>query len=413
MRIVILTQYYPPETGAPQNRLHALTKSFGELGNEVTVLTAMPNYPQMSIFERYSKKLYVKEKEGNVIIHRSAIFVTRSKSVPLRLLNYFSFVITSLVIGLVKLKKHDVLICESPPLFLGISAYLLSRIKRSKLIMNISDLWPESAERLGLVSNQFLLKLSTRLELFLYKKSILISGQTKGIVSNISSRLKNKPVYWLPNGADSALLEDSKIESNWRSENGYRSDQFLLLYAGIIGHAQGLEVILKAASLLKKNSKIRFIIIGSGPELPMLIELKKSLMLENVTFFNPVSKAEMNPILSSIDAGVVPLKKLELFKGAIPSKIFELLAFSKPVFLGVDGEAKQLFVEEGKCAIYFDPENYTDLANKVQQFEEQRDRVIELGSNGRTYVAEYFHRDTIARQFNIFIHGRLEAETKK
>ena len=156
MKILLLTQYFPPETGAPQNRLHSLATYLSDFGAGITVLTAMPSYPQSVIYPGYKNKWYKKEKDGDLTIYRSWIYVSKSKSVVARLLNYFSFVITAFIIGLVRIKRHDVIICESPPLFLGMTAVLLKWIKSCKLVFNVSDLWPESAEKLDIISNKTL-----------------------------------------------------------------------------------------------------------------------------------------------------------------------------------------------------------------------------------------------------------------
>lgn len=409
MKIVILTQYFPPEIGAPQNRLFELAVRLQKKGAEITVLTAMPNYPQMSIQENYRGKFYCSEEMEGLQILRSWIFVSKSKSIALRLLNYFSFVFSSFWIGLVKLKKHDYLLCESPPLFLGITAYLLKKTKGSKLIFNVSDLWPESAEKLGLVTNKFFLNSATKLEEFLYKKSSLISGQTQGIVKNIQQRFPQKKVYWLPNGVDLNFYNFSNSSSNWRIQNNFKENDFVFFYAGIIGHAQGLEVILNAAALLKNNTQLKFVLLGSGPEKEKLILLKEELKLQNVFFFDAVAKSQMPEIVAAIDVSIIPLKKLDLFKGAIPSKIFENLAMKKPILLGVEGEAKELFIDEGKCGWAFEPENEKDLAEKIIQSVGQKENLAEFGNNGYNYVKLKFTRDLIAENFwNFLIQNQNE-----
>ena len=399
MRLLILTQYYPPETGAAQNRLHELAKRLKVKGMDVEVLTAMPNYPNMKIMDGYRWKFNVREVIDDIIVTRSWIYVKNSKSIFHRLLNYFSFVITSFFTGCFRTGKYDFILCESPPLFLGMSAYLLSRFKRAKLVFNVSDLWPESAEKLGLINSRFLLGISTRLEEFLYRKSALIVGQTKGIVSNISERIPNKKVYWLPNGAELKYYKPGREKGNWRDENGFGPDDFLAFYGGILGHAQGLEVILKAASRLSNNNAIKFIIMGSGPLKEKLIDLKKELDISNVFFFDTLPKIHIPNVLEAIDASVIPLKKLELFKGAIPSKIFESLAMKKPIILGVEGEAKELFIEEGHCGVFFEPENENDLAEKVLYLAENRSMLDELGQNARAYAERKFDREKIADAF--------------
>lgn len=409
MKFLFLTQYFPPEVGAPQNRLYELAIRLKEEGVDVTVLTAMPNYPSMEIHEEYAGKTYCYEEMEGLKVHRSSIFVTKSKSIVKRLQNYFSFVWSSYRIGITKLEgNYDYIFCESPPLFLGISALLLCKNKKAKLIFNVSDLWPESAEKLGLVTNKFFLKLATILEEYLYQKSILITGQTQGIVKDISARFPQKNVYWLPNGVDLRFYNPDDVVSNWRSENKFHKDDLLLLYAGILGHAQGLEVILNAANLTKKHPEIKYLMLGSGPEKEKLLKLKEELELDNVFFLDLIPKSEMPQIVKAIDVALVPLKKLDLFLGAIPSKIFENLAMKKPLLLGVDGEAKELFIKKGNAGLFFEPENSDDLAEKAIYLNSNRTKLVELGNNGRDYVNEFFNRDKLAKSF----HKELQKITK-
>lgn len=407
MKIIILTQYFPPEVGAPQNRLYELAIRLQKMGAQVTVLTAMPNYPQMKVHENYRGKFYVKENLNGLTVHRSWIYVTTDKGIFKRLLNYFSFVITSFWIGMFKLRKSDFIICESPPLFLGITAYFLKLFKRSKLVFNVSDLWPESAEKLGLVTNKTMLKLATVLEEFLYRKSDLISGQTQGIVKDISARNPTKKIHWLPNGVDLNLYNHNELQQDWRIQNNFNDEDFLLLYAGIIGHAQGLEIIPKAAQLLKDYPHIKFIVLGSGPVKNDIVQLTRSLLLTNVFFFDAVTKKEMPAIVSACDVALIPLKKLDLFKGAIPSKIFENLAMKKPILLGVEGEAKDLFIDEGQCGLAFEPENESDLTKKILELQSDKQKLKQYGENGLSYVKTKFTRDLIASDFYKFLKENI------
>ena len=403
MKILILTQYFPPEVGAPQNRLYELAVRLEQKGADITVLTAMPNYPQMKIHKSYIGKFRHYENMNELKVYRSWIFVSKSKSVFFRLLNYFSFVWSSFWSGWLRLTWYDYVICESPPLFLGITAYLLAKLKGAKLIFNVSDLWPESAEKLNIVTNKFFLGMAYRLENFLYKKSEIVTGQTQGIVKSISSRFPSTKTFWLPNGVDISLYSSFKDNSGWRYKNNFLQSDFILLYGGILGHAQGLEVILNAANILKSNKDIKFILLGSGPEKEKLEKLKSNLSIENIFFINTVPKKEMPVIINAANATIIPLKKLELFKGAIPSKIFESLSMEKPILLGVEGEAKELFIEEGNCGIAFEPENADDLAKKIIQLYHDRELLKQLGENGRKYVTEKFNKDLIAENFWNFL----------
>jgi len=399
MRLLILTQYYPPEIGAPQNRLHELAIRLKANKIEVEVLTALPNYPVSEIMKGYEKGKNRYEEIDGIPVHRAWIYVSKSKGIISRLLNYFSFVCSSYWKGR-KMKNFDYLLVESPPLFLGYSAMALSKKLNAKIIFNVSDLWPESAEKLGIVTNKRLLNLAYNLETKCYTKAHLITGQTQGIVDDIRSRFPEKRVYWLPNGVDVSFYNPSKIQiGNFRQKNGFLPDAVLFFYGGIIGHAQGLEVILHAANLLRDKSNIHFILQGSGPEKEMLMELKETLDLTNVHFLEPVTKKEMPAILKSIDVALVPLKNLPLFHGAIPSKVFEALAMEIPLILGVDGEARTHFIDKGNAGLFFKPENVEDLAKQVLFLSENPEKRAEMGRNARMYVVENFDRNKIAAAF--------------
>ena len=203
MKLLILTQYFPPEVGAPQNRLFELAIRLKKMGVNVTVLTAMPNYPQMKIYDGYEGKNYMYEEIEGIPVHRASIYLPKNKSIIQRLLNYFSFVYSSAQVGKNRIGDVDVILCESPPLFLGYSALYLKRKKKAKLIFNVSDLWPESAEKLGVVTNKWMLKLAYRLEKKLYRKSILVTGQTQGICKNINDRFPLVKTYWFSITCDS------------------------------------------------------------------------------------------------------------------------------------------------------------------------------------------------------------------
>jgi glycosyltransferase involved in cell wall biosynthesis len=196
-----------------------------------------------------------------------------------------------------------------------------------------------------------------------------------------------------------SYYEISLDDKAWRLESGFAGDDFLLLYAGIIGHAQGLEVVLKAADLLRNNKKLRFIIVGAGPERDKLVRMKEVQSLDNLFFFDSMPRTRLLRIIASSDVALIPLRKIDLFKGAIPSKIFENLALRKPVLLGVEGEAKELFIEEGNAGLAFVPEDEHDLAAKAQMLFEDSQLTADLGESGYQYVNQNFNWDTIADDF--------------
>lgn len=399
MRILILTQYYPPEIGAPQNRLHELAVRLKAYGAHIEVLTALPNYPQMEIQEAYRNGRNREELIDGIAVHRSWIYISRSKGIIARLLNYFSFVWSSYWRGR-KLKQFDFLLVESPPLFLGYSAMALAKKLSAKLIFNVSDLWPESAEKLGIVNNKTMLNMAYRLEAKCYQKAALITGQTQGITNDITTRFAHKAVYWLPNGVNIDFYNPDNFEAGaFRHKNGFSEADILFFYGGIIGYAQGLEVILHAAHEVRNIPSLKFIIQGVGPEKSKLLQLHKDLKLTNVYFLDPVPKTQMPSVLKDIDVALVPLKKLAIFEGAIPSKVFEALSMEVPLLLGVDGEARQHFIENAKAGWYFEPENVRALVEVLLELAANTNAIEVAGRNGRAYVSKHFNRDQIAATF--------------
>ncbi|MFK7755330.1 MAG: glycosyltransferase family 4 protein [Flavobacteriales bacterium] len=402
-KLVILTQYYPPETGAPQNRLHSLSINMKKQGYDVSVFTGMPNYPKMELHDEYKRKWFGKETIDGIVVWRSWLLVTEKSSIIFRLLNYFSFCFTSFFRMLLRMKKSDVLVCESPPLFLGMTAVLISWIKRTPLVFNVSDLWPKSAEELGLITNQTIIGMTTWLEEWIYKRSKAITGQTQGIVADIKERFPNKPIHWLPNGVDAELLaRDIAGLKDLREELGISAAEFVICYAGIIGHAQGLEIVIETAKALR-NEAVTFILAGSGPVLESLEKAKQEHNLEKVIFLGPLPKSDMPSVIATQDAAFIPLKKSKLFLGAIPSKLFENSALKKPLLLGVDGEAKALFIDQGKAGLFYEPENTAELVKCIKQLMSDKALVKELGENGRAYVSTYFNRENIAISFHEFL----------
>jgi glycosyltransferase involved in cell wall biosynthesis len=393
MRILILTQYFPPEVGAPQNRLLEMARVLRHEGNEVEVLTAMPNYPALRIEAAYRGRMIAEDRIDRIRVIRTWIYASPKKTFVRRLLNYFSFVLSSFL-GAVRTLPCDVVICESPPLFLGFSGWVIAVFKRASFVFNISDLWPESAERLGIVSKGAALSACYALEAFLYQRAALVSGQTRGIVGSIKSRFPNVSTHWMPNGVDCHLYQGKGGNPYLDKTNGTK----VFIYAGVLGHAQGLEVILDAARRMADRDDIRFVIIGDGPEREKL-EIEAREMGDQVSFLSPMLKTEVIARVAEAYGYIVPLRRLDLFKGAIPSKLFDALALGVPILLGVDGEARDLFIDEGEGGLYFEPENGGALSEAVLRLVESVELRDELGRKGREFVLNRFDRRRISKSF--------------
>jgi glycosyltransferase involved in cell wall biosynthesis len=205
---------------------------------------------------------------------------------------------------------------------------------------------------------------------------------------------------------DTAEFSSRLTERDWRSENGFADSDLLLYFGGLLGYAQGLDCLLRAAVQLRDLPQVKFVIVGEGPEKARLMQMKLDLEAQNVYFFPSVQKSEIADVIAAMNAGIIPLRKLDLFLGAIPSKIFEILCLKKPLLLGIEGEAKMLFVEQGEAGWAFEPENASQLAALIRQIAAAPETLHKKGENGYRYVREHFDRRQIAEDFWQFLHAR-------
>lgn len=390
IRLLILTQYFPPEIGAPQSRLSELAQELTKYGFNVSVLTAMPNYPSGKIHPGYGG-FFKKGSMGEVNVYHSYVYPTQSINFFRRMANYISFVISSFIVGLF-LRKPHIIFTESPPLFLGISGFLLSRVKQSKWILNIADLWPSSAVELGIIERKSsLFRMSDRLECFLYNHADLVTGQSKSILKNITDRYSKIRTYHLSNGVNSDRFQPIIKNHNTKIK---------IMYAGLHGLAQGLDQIIQASIILSSNDSIEFIFIGDGPVKTQLIDQAQHSGIQNVTFLDPIPSSQIPAALLAADILLVPLK-VQL-TGAVPSKLYEGMAAGKPIILIAESEAAEI-LNNAECGISVKPGDTNGLVSAILRLasdEEERNR---LGSNGRKAAIENYDRRKIAQKFANFL----------
>ncbi len=405
MKLTILTQYYPPEIGAPQARLSNLAKHFVAKGHQVVVLTAMPNYPTGRIQNGYGG-FFRREQSESVDVLRTFIYPTQKSDFIHRLGNYFSFVVSSSVCGSFALREADYLMVESPPLFLGLAGFWLSRLKRARLIFNVSDLWPESVASLGMVDRQGMaFRMSERLEEFCYKHAWLITGQSRTIIAEIERRYPELQTFHLSNGVDMQRFEPNQVRPQARAELSSNGN-FVVVYAGLHGLAQGLEQVLKAASIVREQHGFQFVLIGDGPEKQMLLAQARSQNLQQVSFFDPRPACEIPNFLTAADAVLVTLKGQ--ITGAVPSKLYEAMACGRPVILVAQGEAAEI-VRRHEAGIVVEP---GDIQALVQSFTLLRDNPelrFRMGANGRAAVRVHFNRELIASRFINHLENNLNS----
>jgi glycosyltransferase involved in cell wall biosynthesis len=401
MHIFLLTQYFPPESGASQNRLGDLAERLVQFGHDVTVLTAFPNYPEGRIFQGYRGHLLKTETWRGMRVIRTWVYATKSQHTIPRLLNYCSFTFLACLFGPFLVGSRDILVVDSPPLFLGLAGMLVTQLKRAKLVLNVADLWPESAVALGVISDHILIRILTAFEESLYSHSALITAQTKGIVASIQRRTAGIPVQLLTNGVTPQFLKQTAHAALEREQTRKQfgwDGRFVVGYAGRHGVAQGLDIVLRASPLISGNPNILFALFGDGPDKPRLEKVAAANDLHNVRFYPQEPVARVPHILTAMDAILVPLCRQELFKGALPSKLFDAMGAGKPVIAAAEGEARAI-VEESGGGTCVEPENSYDLASAIMKLVRDPAAREIMGSNARSYVLHHYNRENVARKF--------------
>lgn len=390
MRVIYLCQHFPPETGAPQIRVYEVSKELISRGHQVEVITAFPHHPHGIIPEEYKGRFYMFENWDGIPVHRSWIYPSPKGSFWKRLASYFSFTFSAFY-SILKSKPTDVIICNSPPLFLGITGYLGAKMKRAKFVFNVADIWPESAVELGILKNRSFIRMAERLEMFLYRKSWKIATATEGIKEYMVRKgKKEEDVFLLPNGVNTDTFAPQSKNTELLREVGIEGKK-VFMYAGNLGYAQGLDSVLRAAALLKdKQPDAHFLFVGDGQEREKLLNLKEELQLDNVTFYGSVPVSAMPDMFAAADYSIVSLRNIELFKGARPSKIFPAISSGVPVLYCGDGESAAI-LEEYNCGKIAPPENPEGIAAEVSDLMSVSDKDYQtMRENGRKLAIDQY-----------------------
>ena len=398
MRILYLSQYFPPEVGATQTRAYEMAQGLLRAGHQVTMLTEVPNHPEGIIRPEYRGKFWQRETLEGIDVIRVWVKTSPVKTFKTRLAFYLSYMLNAVLAGLFMARgRYDVIYATSPPLFVGAAALALSYLRRIPLVFEVRDLWPESAVALGELRNLRFIRWATRLEEACYRRARRIVVVTEGLRARLLERGISATKFTLiPNGANTELFQPQpEAGQQLRTELGLE-DKFLIVYAGIHGIAQGLETILYAADRLRTHPHIHFLFIGEGPCKEDLLTLKAKLDLPNVAMLEAQPREAIPVYLSAADVALAPLRRLELFKGAVPSKIFDAWACACPVLMSIDGEARAV-LSQAQGGIFFPPEDVAALVSTVLALADEPVACRRMGENGRRFVAAHYSRQAQAR----------------
>ena len=385
MRFLFLTQYFPPEIGGPQTRLRCLAEELARLGHQVEVVTALPNYPRGAFFEGYRGKAYLREERAGVTVHRVWLYPAQGGGWA-RILNYLSFTLASLF-GLARARKPDYLLVESPPLTLSLPAYLASRWWRVPFLFNVADLWPDAVRDSGFLEEGLALRALRRLEAWSYQKAAYVSAVTEGIRSELLTRKRvpAEKLLYLPNGVDVNHYRprppDLDLKRSLRLEG-----KKVVLWAGTLGHAHGLEFVLRAAARIS-SPEIHFLFLGDGSARKELEALAGRLSLSNVSFRDPVPVEELPAYYSISECALASLRRLPTHEGARPSKVFPALASGTPVLFVGSGECASLLAGAG---LVVPPEDPEALACAVTAWFAEPQRLGPCGAAARRLAEEQF-----------------------
>jgi glycosyltransferase involved in cell wall biosynthesis len=405
MHILYLSQYFPPEVGATQTRAYEMARGLVQAGHRVTMIAEIPNHPSGIVPPEYRGQWVERSDLDGIDVLRVWVKASPVKTFRSRMAFYLSYMADAALVGALRARgPFDVVFATSPPLFVGAAGLVLHGLKRAPFVFEVRDLWPESAVALGELSSPRAIAWAGKLEELCYNRASRIVVVTEGIRQRLIERgFPAGKLALIPNGANVDLFQRRPdLGQHFRAVHGLAPEAFVAVYAGIHGIAQGLETLLRAAVDLRNDPAVHFVFVGEGPAKAELQTLRAKLDLDNVLMLPEQPRSVMPAILSAADAAIVPLRKLELFHGALPSKMFDAWACELPLLLSIDGEARRT-LESAQGGLYVPPEDPHALAEAIRALAAQPDRGRSLGQNGRRYTEQHHSRQAQARQLEILL----------
>ncbi len=402
MHILFLTHYFSPENNAPAARVHGMAKEWARLGHRVTVLTGAPNVPAGVVYEGYENRVYQEEWIDGIRTVRVWTWLAANRGRVRRGLNFLSYLAAAGAAGPLLRPRADVVVATSPQFFAGWAGWPVARAHGAPFVLEIRDIWPDSITAVGALEEGRVIHALEKLERALYDSADHIVAVGEGYRQNmIRKGVDPAKIDIVTNGVDVDLFEPREPDQELRAHLGFSPETFVVTFAGTIGMASGLEVVLGAARRLKAqgHGDIAFLLIGDGAVRAELEAAARSEGLGNVVFTGMVPRAELPGYLASSDACLVHFRKQDLFGTILPSKFFEDAAMERPILLGFEGDARAM-LDEADCGIAFEPSNDEELAAAaVRLAATSTDERRRLGRNGRGYVLERFERRKLAHDY--------------
>lgn len=396
MHILIIHQAFASLDEPGGTRHYEFARLLASRGHQVTVIASPVSYITGSplVPSGHSPHLQSKwgQTEGGITILRARVYSAHHKSFFHRIIAFFSFMFSSFWIGL-GVKRVDLVWGTSPPIFQGVTAWALARLKGAQFLFEVRDLWPQFAIAVGVLQNPILIRMSEWLERFLYRRAERVMVNSPGFSAHVQSR-GAKRVELIPNGADPSMFDPSNDGADFRRAH-HLEGKFIAMYAGAHGMSNDLDVLLESADLLMDQPEIQIVLVGDGKEKPALQQRAADMKLTNVTFAPSVPKSEMPNALAASDVCIAILKPLEEYKTTYPNKVFDYMAAGRAVALAIDGVIRAV-VEAADCGLFAEPGNALALANALRELAGNKIKSRAMGSNGRKYLEENFSREKTA-----------------
>lgn len=398
MRILYISQYFPPESGATQIRAYEMARNFVTQGHAVTMISEIPNHPSGIVPEDYRGKLFERVSNEGIDIIRVWVKTAPVKTLFTRNMFYLSFMFNAILAGIfLARKKYDLIYASSPPLFVGGAALILSYIKSTPLVFEVRDLWPESAVQLGEISSKWLISWATRLEESCYTRAQRIVVVTRGIKKRLIARgIPAEKIILITNGANTDHFQfnpdkRAQIRSMLNIE-----DKFVILYPGILGIAYNFNLIFQAAKILQDDPAYHFLILGEGPQKADIVKTLQNDLPPNIMLLHEQPYDNMPGYLSASDAIIIPLKYNQFFKDTLPVKIFDAWSCQRPVILcNVEGEASQI-IAEAEAGLVTSPDDVEELVSAIRKLQASPEICHSMGISGRNYTINNYSRQILA-----------------
>lgn len=409
MKILYISQYYPPEMGAPAARVSELARHWARAGHNVTVLTGFPNHPDGVVRPEYRnrfRRMVCRENVDGVQVVRTWLLPFPNRRSYERMLNYSSFCLSAVITGSL-LQRPDVVIATSPQLLVGLSGWWAAKIKGVPFVLEVRDLWPESLAAVGVGdANSFLHQTLRKIAEFLYHEADQIVVVTPAFREHLTRvwKVPAEKMSVVQNGVETGLFRPRNRDAELRKQIGVEG-KFVVSFIGTIGLAHGLETVVAAAERLRGPApEVMFMLLGEGADRERIMAMAEAKKLKNICFVGQQAREKIPAYIAASDGCLVLLRKSEVFETVIPTKMLEFMACGRPVILAVDGQAREI-LERSRGGVCVEPENVEELCDAILQLRQQPEFCQAMGRNGREYIAQNLSRERTALEYLEILRG--------